>query len=546
MTALRRTSSVLLALLLAFAWQSVPTASSDRADRADAAERNGLRGDYYLSSGAGRFDFAEHKATIVDPAIEPADLNPVFKLLTGREDDVTVRWTGRIAPKYSETYTFSMVGDNGYRLWIDGRPVIDHWVDDWDREQVGVPIALQAGRKYDIKIEYFEHYGGANLRLRWQSPSQAKEIVPVGALFLPEGHDPPGPESAAVGASGTSVTLDFAEDLAALPAGAHDKLVVMVSGTAWPARSARLRRGDPSVVELTLAHAVPKQAGDNVRASYDGRGGITLAGGDPLPKYDLAAVVNGSDHTIRTRWAKDVDRYDPLPEYPRPQLARSSWRSLNGVWQFAAAGPGEAPPFGRDLAERIVVPYPVESLLSGLQRHEERMFYRRTFTVPRDWKVRGKSGDRLLLHLDAVDWESIVYVNGKQVGTHKGGYDRFTVDVTDALRRHGAQELVVAVYDPTDQGRQPLGKQRLNPGGIMYTPASGIWQPVWMEPVPRTRVESPATVPDVPGQALKVTVDGTPGATAVVTARAGRRVVGRVSGPTGAELAYCCSASSRA
>ncbi|GAA2352815.1 PA14 domain-containing protein [Nonomuraea africana] len=512
---MRKLISLFVAVLICAMWQ--PPAG---AEPAVPVERHGLRGDYHLSTGPGRFDFGELKASVVDPNLELADLNPVLKELTGREDDVTVRWTGRIRPAHSETYTFSMIGDNGFRLWVDGRLLIDNWQDVWDVEKVGAPIALEGGRAYDIKVEYFEHFGGAHLRLRWQSPSLAKEIVPADVLFLPEGFDPPGPVEAQVSEAGDRVTLTFDEPLGALPAGVHEHLAVTVSGTRWPVESATAQ--GQSLV-LALGAKIPKAAGQGVRASYDGHGGVT----EPFTR---AVVLNRSAYVLQTRWSKDVDAAGPLPEYPRPQLVRNRWRSLNGTWQFAPAEAGEAPPTGRDLAERIVVPYPVESTLSGIGRHEERMWYRRTFTVPRSWQK-----ERVLLHLDAVDYESVVYVNGQRVGAHKGGYDRFTVDVTDALSDKGGQELVVGVHDPTDPARQALGKQRLSPGGIMYTSASGIWQSVWLEPVAAQHITSVDTTPDVAGQALRVKVNGT-GGQAEITARAGDRVVGRVSGAVGAEL----------
>jgi hypothetical protein len=521
----RKTIAVLTSVLLAVLGLAPPAVSDTNAA---AEERHGLRGDYHLSTGAGALDFGELKATVVDPKLEMADFNPTLQLLTGRADDVSVRWTGQIQPEHSETYTFSMFGDNGFRLWIDGQVIIDHWVDDWDIEQVGTPIALEAGRKYDIKVEYFEHFGGAHLRLRWQSPSVPKEIVPAAALTLPEGFDPPGPVAATVNAAGDVATLTFGKALKPLPAGAADKLVITVGGTRWPVKSAVLKNRD--TVVLKLQHPVPAKAGGTLRASYDGSGGITHTDGTALAAFPYAFVVNASTHILSTRWSKDVNPARPLPEYPRPQLVRKDWRSLNGTWQFAAAQEGEAAPIGRDLAERIVVPYPVESQLSGIGRHEERMWYRRTFDVPRSW-----TKERVLLHLDAVDWDSTVYVNGKRVGAHKGGYDRHTVDVTDALKRHGRQELVVGVVDRTDQDGQAVGKQRLTPGNIWYTPASGIWQTVWLEPVPKRHIEGVDTVPDVPGQALKVTVRGSSG-TATVTARDGRRVVGRVVGKVGTEL----------
>ncbi|WP_223167397.1 PA14 domain-containing protein [Nonomuraea sp. SYSU D8015] len=519
---MRKPLALLLAVLMSLLWQTPSPAS------AAPAERNGLRGDYYLASGAGRFDFAELKASIIDPNLELTDLNPVFRLLTGREDDVTVRWTGQIQAKYSETYTFSMIGDNGFRLWIDGRPIIDHWVDDWDREQVGTPITLEAGREYDVKVEYFEHFGGAHLRLRWQSPSQPKAVVPMEAFTPPAGFEPHGPADARLNQAGDVATLTFAEPLNPLPADAAGKLALTVGGARWPVAAATLKT--PQTVELKLKHPVPAKAGNTVRAAYDGSGGITHTDGSALAAYPYAYVVNASAYVLRSTFADDMDPANPLPEYPRPQLVRDRWRSLNGTWQFAPAKAGEAAPVGRDLPERIVVPYPVESQLSGIGRHEERMWYRRTFEVPLTWRSQ-----RTLLHLDAVDWEAVIYVNGKQVGTHKGGYDRITVDVTDALKPTGRQELIVGVADPTDNGAQPIGKQRLDPSGIWYTSVSGIWQTVWMEPVPRERIDRVDTEPDVRGQALYVTVHGSPGLTTVV-AKDGHRVVGMVTGQVGKEL----------
>src|SRR5690606_10997124 len=181
-TILKHPLLLLLAALCTLAAQFALVAPT--AARA-ADGRPGLRGDYYTSTGQGRFDFGELKATVVDPNIEFADLEPIFNLLTGRSDDVTVRWTGRITPEHSETYTFSIIGDNGFRLWIDNQLVIDHWVDDWDVEITGTPIALEAGRAYDFKLEFFEHYGGSHLRLRWESPSTPKQIVPPSAFTLP-------------------------------------------------------------------------------------------------------------------------------------------------------------------------------------------------------------------------------------------------------------------------------------------------------------------------------------------------------------------------
>ncbi len=233
---------------------------------------------------------------------------------------------------------------------------------------------------------------------------------------------------------------------------------------------------------------------------------------------------------LATPWTGQVGPGNALPDYPRPQLTRADWQNLNGVWQFATATAGQPPPFGQDLPERILVPYPVESALSGIMRHESRMWYRRTFTAPASW--RAGTSNRLLLHFGAVDYEASVYVNGQPVAHHLGGYDGFTADVTGALRGSGPQELVVGVYDPTDDGGQPIGKQRNNPGGIFYTPTSGIWQTVWMEPVAPAHIDSLDMTPDPATNTLQLTVNtaGAAGDSVVAIAYDGNQPVGTVTG----------------
>jgi len=182
---------------------------------------------------------------------------------------------------------------------------------------------------------------------------------------------------------------------------------------------------------------------------------------------------------LMTRWAKDVSPENVHVDYPRPQMVREKWMSLNGLWQFQHVAELGQPPVGKQLERQILVPFPPESALSGVMERGERMWYRREFEIPADWK-----GQSVLIHFGAVDWESDVYVNGQHLGQHRGGYDPFTYDITEALKPEGKQELLVAVFDPTDAGDQPRGKQVREPHGIWYTPTSGIWQTVWMEPVP--------------------------------------------------------------
>ncbi len=238
-----------------------------------------------------------------------------------------------------------------------------------------------------------------------------------------------------------------------------------------------------------------------------------------------------AENSLETPWTAEVSPGNALPEYPRPQMTREDWENLNGTWQWAPAAEGEDPPFGTELDGEILVPYPVESQLSGVREHHERLWYRRTAQIPDSWE-----GDRVLLNFGAVDWESEVWVNGTPVGSHTGGYDKFSLDVTDALQE-GENEIVVGVYDPSDGGEQPVGKQRLEPGGIWYTTHTGIWQTVWMEPVPDTHVTRLDITPDVPGEQLEVVVNAAGDDTATVTVRDDEGVeVGSAIGPTGSAI----------
>jgi hypothetical protein len=244
-----------------------------------------------------------------------------------------------------------------------------------------------------------------------------------------------------------------------------------------------------------------------------------------------APVWHAGIPPLATRWTSQVGPGNALPEYPRPQMTRAKWQNLNGVWEFAKADTGQAVPAGQSLAERVLVPYPIESALSGIQRHEDRMWYRRTFTVPAGWKVG--SGNRLEMHFGAVDYDSKIYVNGTQVATHRGGYDGFDVDVTDALKGAGPQELIVWAEDLTDATGQPIGKQRrTSDHGIFYQGSSGIWRTVWMEPVPAAHITSLTLTPSTTSLKIKVnTVSGTG-----VTARVSVPGVGSVSGPVSSTL----------
>jgi hypothetical protein len=538
LTRLRDRLALLFAALLGLAGLTAAPALAD-----DPVEAHGLKGEYYTQSAPGAFDFHELKATTFDPNLDFDTLEPRLAAATGRSDDVSVRWTGKVVPESTGPHTFSVIGDNGFRLWIGGQLLIDHWVDDWDREQTAQPVELTAGQSYDIKVEYFEHYGGSNLHLRWTPPGGTKQAVPQSAFRLPDGYDYDGPIATTVLGTGRTLKLDFAQPLAAPPAkaGLTDHLQAVIGGAKWPLGAVKRDPRDPRALLVTLAEPVVGNRTGTARGTadlrYDGEGGLTSADGNVVSAF-WSSGPNHSTYELRTRWADEVGPGNAHPEYPRPQLTRDAWQSLNGRWQFAAAEAGEQPPVGRNLAERILVPYPVESQLSGLERHEDRMWYRRTFTVPADWHIG--SGKRLQLNFGAVDWRSEVFVNGTRVAEHTGGYDKFGADITDALKPGRTQELIVGVYDPTDAAdgeNPPLGKQRLDPSGIWYTPSSGIWQTVWMEPVARDHVDSLKLTPEVSANRLTVEAQGVrDGVPITATAYDGKRKVATARGRTGGPL----------
>jgi beta-galactosidase/beta-glucuronidase len=225
-----------------------------------------------------------------------------------------------------------------------------------------------------------------------------------------------------------------------------------------------------------------------------------------LPR--AAEIAPPAQSALTTPWTDDALAGRGWTEYPRPQLTRDRWLNLNGTWDYAITPAAKPTPIaGRSFDGKIRVPYPVESLLSGVTRSlapGQRLWYRRTFEVPADWR-----SSRTLLHFGAVDYECALFVNGTPVGSHRGGYDPFTFDITDYLRASGPQELLLAVTDPTSEGEQPRGKQRLNQSGIWYTPASGIWQTVWLEPVPlENAIGEIRATPDVDASAVRVAVLG--------------------------------------
>ena len=221
-----------------------------------------------------------------------------------------------------------------------------------------------------------------------------------------------------------------------------------------------------------------------------------------LMSFSTYAQWQPAGNKIKTRWASQVDVNNVLPEYPRPIMERAEWQNLNGLWDYAVLPVGRQTPSAFD--GKILVPFAIESSLSGVQKKvgkENELWYQREFTIPSKWK-----NNRILLHFGAVDWKADVWVNDIKVGQHTGGYTPFSFDITSALKS-GSNKLVVKVWDPTNDGYQPRGKQVNRPEGIWYTSVTGIWQTVWLEPVPEKYITNVKITPDIDNKKLIVVAE---------------------------------------
>ncbi len=195
----------------------------------------------------------------------------------------------------------------------------------------------------------------------------------------------------------------------------------------------------------------------------------------------------------------------PRSEYPRPQFVRDDWMCLNGEWQFEADQGDSGMDRGlldRDLTDKIVVPFCPESKLSGIENHDfyNAVWYRRQVAIPQDW-----SGNHVLLHFQAVDYDTTVWVNGTEVGRHRGGFSPFSCDLRGVAT---AGDEITIVIRARDYGKtpQPRGKQTrdFGPSGAVYVRTTGIWQTVWMEPVPDVSLRRPRLTPDVANQVIRL------------------------------------------
>lgn len=542
MTSIHRWTQFLAVLLTAaviLALGALPTTAALAGPAGPAAssgsELPGLEGQYYTATGTpGGTDWSlvALQNTAVDPDINFSDLLPRLQELAGGTNSVGIQWTGVIHVPTTGTYSFQWFGDNGFRMSIDGNSVIDHWIDDFSIPVVDT-VDLTAG-EHTFQAQYFQDFGGANAQLSWAPPGQSMTVVPASAFTLPPGFVPT-VASTALSSTARQVRLTFGQALGSWPSAATGHL----SFGGFPITSAELDPTNPAVLVVTLAGQLFKSWGD-LSISYDGTGGATYPDGSAVPRF-FSDLVNNSTVNMTTPWASQVNPNNPLPQYPRPQLTRPRWQSLNGRWGFegladdTGASAVQTPPAADvRLPDSIVVPYPMESELSGVQQHYDYSFYRRTFSVPQSWRTNGQ---RVILNFGAVNYQATVWVNGIPVATHTGGYLPFSADITAALNRSGPQQVTVGVTN-TNAENQPQGKQQLDPSGIFYTASTGIWQTVWLEPTPAKRLDQVVFTPNLPNAPstadASVTVDAVSSTSAAgavhVVIRSGRQLVATGTG----------------
>ena len=213
----------------------------------------------------------------------------------------------------------------------------------------------------------------------------------------------------------------------------------------------------------------------------------------------LSAQWKPAGEKIKTEWANKVNPKQVLPEYPRPIMERKEWKNLNGLWNYAIQEVGKSAPAKYD--GQILVPFAVESSLSGVMKEvgaKNELWYNTTFNIESNWK-----GQNILLHFGAVDWKTEVWLNGVKIGSHTGGYTPFSFDITPFITGT-TQQLTVKVWDPSNEGTQPRGKQVKNPEGIWYTPVTGIWQTVWIEPVNKKNITTLKTTPNIDQNVISI------------------------------------------
>lgn len=467
---------------------------------------NGLLAEYCLFN-KDDLTFGEKKSSYVDKNINYPDMSMIIQERTGAKDYVAVRWTGRIAAPESGNYTFSAYSDNGIRLYLDGKKVLDWWVNKWDVEQVSKKIHLEKGEPHEFVFEWFEYTGGAHVILRWENDEKViKRPIPASAFYLPS--DSGVPVIAEIDASAANIDKNKGEI-------AGDLTV----------RGEKLKNAERFELVLRGGESFPKPLLLAVRSVTDDAAVLTLPKGLDAGLYYIKPLYHGI-------LSRSDDSFFVIPkageqtrtEHPDPSWQRKDWINLNGWWDFAfdenEVGIREKWYLDDKTYEyRINVPFGWESALSGIGAtdYKGQAWYRRSFTLDSSWLASDKS---VIVRFGAVDAKCTVYANGKEVCRHDGGYSPFEADLTKFVRS-GENVLTVWVEDKASYGDNSyvalIGKQGHNaPCG--YTHTSGIWQTVILESRSKTYLGYAHANPDYKDGAVQYDLSVVSGVAQTVSA----------------------------
>lgn len=479
--------------------ETAKKAENKQADAVNNVDVNGLFAEYYTTSGSGknvRLDVLKSKG--IDYNINYGDLNPKLMLTTGKDDYAGIRWSGRIQVPETADYTFYGLVDNGIRLWVNGEQLFNYWDgDSWDVLQTSKAVKLEAGKFYDIKVEYFDYAGGAHATLSWSNNKGLKDkaTIPSSAFYLPSNY------------SGIYIgSIDTSE--ANLKEGEDFKGDVTVNGFG-------LDQAERCEIVKTSGESLKTPVYADITAQKNEQAKIVIPNMETgtyklkiiqsntaVISKGLIIVKPGTDD-VRTR-----------TERPRADWERDSYVNLNGIWEFDFDADEEGKNAGwfkpdQEFSRSINVPFCWESSLSGVNDpdYKGQAWYKKTVNVDKSWE-----GKKIFLKFGAVDWKCKLWVNGEEVGEHIGGYSAFEMDVTEYMNVGEDNVVTLWVEDKGSYGDDSypalIGKQGRNaPCGYIHT--SGIWQTVGMEARSATYLDNAKAVSDIDNATVTYDLDVT-------------------------------------
>lgn len=455
---------------------------------------HGLQGDFYLVDKSNNFAFTDHKGTYTDKNIAFSDLNAVLLSRCGTSEYAGAVWTGYIVPPEDGSYTFYSYSDNGIRLYIDdmNTPIINWWVNEWDKEQKSQAVTLEGGKAYEFKFEWFQATGGSHATVSWSNDKNlVKSSIASSAFYLPD--DFKGPKVEAVDMTQAQIDLNNGQTGG----------TISLKGENLLNASVKLGNYSGNIIQPEINFNVISNDGTNMVIEVPN----TLKAGiyTLIMKNDFA-----QNKTEESFYVIGADGSSDRPEHPRPDWKRDNWVNLNGWWDFSFDNKDEGLSQnwqnGKTHDYKINVPFPWESEMSGIQNTSYRgaAWYERELVID-----PSQAGKQLFVTFGAVDANCKIFVNGTLLKEHKGGYTPIEVDVTSAVNV-GSNKLTVWVEDDASYGKDDfpalVGKQGHNaPCG--YTHTSGIWQTVYLEAREKTYLDYALANPDVDNSQVQFDVN---------------------------------------